>query len=612
VRDTPSRVAWLTGLLTVALLLLAAQLYRLTVVQSTLWRTQAQEQMSRQLPRYGARGTIYDAKGRALATSEPAFAAILINQDPAVVEQMIPRLALLLADGDMEKARAVSERVLTRFRANKKEWNLFQPIAVARRLPPKVVAAFMEQRGEFPGVTLVSESARAYPQGPLAGSLIGYVGAIDNDELKEDRFQDYNADEIVGKAGLEWFWEKELRSKPGHSNVTVDFVGRRVGEPEETPPVPGSNLHLTLDMDLQRVAQTALVKQMDWIRQQNNKEANPTRGAVVVQDVRTGAILAMASTPNYDPNMLVKELSPQEYEAMVRSPTFSLYNWAIQGLSPGSTYKMATGFAALEGGAIGPWDKLPCPAEYPRYNHPKNWKTYDQGPTDLGRALATSCNPYFWEVAYQLGVDKLHLYYDALGFGKRTGIDLPDESPGNNPAKADYGEDWQPGNILNMAIGQGDVLVTPLQLANYTAAIAMSGVRYRPYLVQEVRSADGRVVFRHEPEVLGPIAAKEETWAALQYGMGLAASNPEGTATLPMLGFPIKSGGKTGSAQTGGQFSDATTVIYAPFENPEVAVSVVIVGGSTGSWATPVARRVLAQYFGINDVMPAGVPTYKD
>jgi penicillin-binding protein 2 len=605
-------VAWLTGILTVALLLLAVQLYRLTVVQSALWRTQAQEQMSRQLPRYAARGAIYDAKGRPLATSEPAFGAVLLNQDAAAVEQMMPKLTLLLAGGDKDKADAMASQVLVRFRENKKDWNLFQPITIARRLPPAVVAAFMERKNEFPGVSLVSEGARSYPQGRLAGSLLGYVGAITGDELKDDRYKEYYIDELVGKAGLERYYEKELRGEPGHSDVTVDFVGRRVGDPSETPPVPGNNLHLALDADLQRVAEEALRKQIEWIKQQNDPEANPTLGALVMQDVRTGAILAMASTPNYDPNKLVQDLSLSDYQAMVNSPDFSMFNWAIQGLMPGSTYKMATGFAGLEGGVVGRWDKLPCPAVYARYNHPTNWRPFDQGPTDLARALATSCNPYFWEVAYQLGIDKLHGYYDLLGFGHQTGIDLPGEDPGNNPSKADYGDQWQPGNILNMAIGQGDVLVTPLQLANYVGAVATGGVRYKPYLVQEITSPNGSVVYRRQPEPYPQIPAKAETWTALQYGMRQGVISPEGTNYLPMMGFPIPTAGKTGSAQTGTQFSDGTSVLYAPYDNPQVAVAVIIKGGSKGSWTSPVARRVLAQYFGIKDVMPAEVPTYRN
>jgi len=612
-RDVTNRIVVLTAVVAASLLLMAFQLYRLTVPQSAMWQEQGRTQRIRELPSYGTRGAIYDAKGRSLATSEPAYAAVLIGQNPTAIEKMMPTLALVLADGNYEKADEIRTRVMRKVWANKEEMRQFEPLPIERNLSATAVAGFMERRQEFPDVILVAESARHYPNDGLAGSLLGYVGAIADDEIELPQFKGYNADEIIGKAGLELAYERDLRGQPGQSRMVIDPYGKRVGGFEQIPPVPGSDLHLTLDLDLQRVAEEALTKQIAWIKQQNDPEANPTVGAVVVQDVRTGAVLAMVSVPTYNPNLLVKGMTDSQWQEMQNQPGFSMYNWAITGLSPGSTYKMATGYAGLEGGVIDRYRLINCSAQYWRYNKPSNWKPYDQGPTDIGRALATSCNPYFWEVAYQLGIDKLHYYYDLLGFGKQTGIDLPGESPGKNPTPGTYSVEWTDGHILNVAIGQGDVLVTPLQLANYTGAIAMGGIRYEPYLVAEVRNPVGQVTMRRQPKVFPAIPAKDGTWAALQAGMRQAVTSGEGTAFAPMIGFPIETAGKTGSAQTGDiHSSDATTVIYAPYKNPQVAVSVVIRGGSKGSWATPVARRVLAQYFGINDVMGPEVPTYRD
>jgi len=611
-RDITHRTLWLTAVVAVALLLMAFQLYRLTVPQSAMWQEQGRLQRIRELPSYGTRGAIYDAKGRPLATSEPAYAAMLIGQNPVAIEQMMPNLALLLAGGNYQRAEEIRARVMRKVWAAKENMSMFEPLAVERTLPPPVVASFMERRHEFPDVILVEEKGRHYPMGALAGSLLGYVGAIDDEEIAAPQFEGYNADEVVGKAGLELSYERVLRGQPGRSRVVIDPYGKRVGGFEQTPPVPGNDLRLSLDLDLQRVAEEALTKQIAWIKQQNDPEADPTMGAVVVQDVRTGAVLAMASVPTYDPNFLVKGMSDQQWLELQSQPGFSMYNWAITGLSPGSTYKMATGFAGLESGTITPGRLIDCPAQYWRYDRPRNWKPYDQGLTDLARALATSCNPYFWEVAYEAGIDNLHRFYDLLGFGKQTGIDLPGESPGKNPTRDTYSTEWTDGLVLNVAIGQGDVLVTPLQLANYTAAIAMNGIRHKPYLVSEIRSPDGKVIWKRAPEPYPQIPAKEGTWAALQAGLRQAVTSSEGTAWAPMLGFPIDTAAKTGSAQTGGKLSDATTVVYAPYKNPQVAVSVIIKGGSKGSWATPVARRILARYFGINDQMPPEVPTYRD
>lgn len=600
---------------TALVVLLASQLYRLTVAQSAMWRAQADDQRFRELPNYAPRGAIYDAKGRPLATSEPAFAAVLTNQDPTQVEAFMPKLALLLAEGDRTKAEETVSRVLNRVREQKEAYTRYEPIPIARKLPPAVVAAFLERKQEFPGVVLTTESSRNYPAGALAGSLMGYVGAITGDELADKaRYGGYHADEIVGKAGLEAFYENELRGKPGHSNVVIDTYGRRVGDAQETPPVPGHNLYLTLDMDLQRVAEEALVKQMAWIRAKGDPHANPIRGALVVQNVRTGAILAMASVPTYDPNTMVRGLSTAEWEKLQNTPGFSFFNYAIYPFSPGSTFKMATGYAGIEGKVVGSYETIHCTPFYWRYNNPKNWKTYDDGWQDITRALATSCNPYFYELGYRLGIEKMHYYYDLLGFGRKTGIDLPNEDPGLNPTEQSYGDRWWPGNVLNVAIGQGDMLVTPLQLANYTAAVAMDGVRYQPYLVQEVKAADGSVIMQRDPnpKPMEVVPGEKETWQRLRQGMWQGANSTEGTAWLPFRGFPIKVGGKTGSAETGKAWYDATTVAFAPYDNPEIAVSIIIEGGSTGSWATPVVRRVMAQYFGIKETIPADVPTYKD
>lgn len=588
------------------LLLLGFQLYRLTIAQSDVWRDQAVHNMLREMPTHGPRGAIYDRKGRALATSEPAFAAVLTNQDPAHVARILPKLSMLLAEGDVEKAAEISSWVTRRVEENAA--SRYIPLTIERKLSPAVVSALMDRRWEFPGVLLVTESARYYPNGPLAGSLLGYVGRI-SDELQEPEFQErgYYQDEMVGKDGIERFYEFVLRGQPGSSSVVVDPYGRPASDFQHKPPVAGNNLQLTLDLELQKLAEEVLRKQIEWIIQQNDKEAKPTRGAVVVQEVNTGAILAMASFPNYDPNMLVAGLTARQWEELQGRNDFSLINWAIQGFAPGSTYKMATGIAAIEAGAVGLNEQINCPPVYWRYHQPRNWKTYDDGPTNFARALATSCNPYFYEAGHRTGIDKLSAFMAQFGFGQQTGIDLPGERAGANPAELAY-----PGDITSVSIGQGDVEVTPLQLANYTAAIAAKGVRYKPYLVAAAHSPTGEVIYQHTPEALGVVEASDATWRVTHQGMRLAVSSPEGTAHSAFLGFPVAVAGKTGSAETGRGYAHALTVAYAPYDNPQIAVSVVIDGGSKGSWASPIIRRVMAKYFGIDDVIPKDVPTYKD
>lgn len=608
---TPNRVTWLTTFAAAGLLLLGGQLYRLTVVDAAYWRAQADQNTQRVLPMYGPRGAIYDGKGRALAVSEPAFAAILSNQDEEQVKEMLPKLALILANGDQVRAGELVDEIKKRYADRITAGLQYEPMVVARKLSQETVTMLIERRSELPGVSVVAESTRQYPQQKLAGALVGYVGQIDDEQLNDSNFDGYHLDEIVGKAGLEQFYEAELRGKPGKSAVLVDPSGRRVGDFNETPAVPGSNLYVTLDAELQRVAEVALSKQIAWMKAQNNPKVKPVRGALVVQDVRTGAVLAMASIPTYDPNMMIRGMTPDEWKAMQEVPG-SFFNWGIKGFAPGSTFKMATGLAGLESGVVGSYEQISCPAVYWRYGGPKNWKPYDDGPTDISRALATSCNPYFFELGHRMGIQKMHDFYAQFGFGELSGIDLPDEEPGINPTEESYGNRWYPGQVVNVAIGQGDVLVTPLQLANYVATVAMSGVRYRPYLVSEIRSASGEILFRHQPEELPKVQASAQSWQRVQQGMRLAVTSSEGTAHQAFIGFPIPVAGKTGSAETGSGYAHALSVAYAPADNPEIAVSIVVEGGSTGSWTTPVIRRVMAKYFGLNDVIPGAVPTYRD
>lgn len=602
-RDVQNRAAWLFGVLAVFLLITGAQMYRLSGPQSQVWRQQAEDQIIRTMPSHGPRGSIYDRKGRPLATSEPAFAAVLVKRTPEYVTEILPKLANIIARGDGGKARDITEKVQRRMKEQKR----YEPITVANKLDKQVVAELVERRSEFSGVVLVTESVRNYPQGSLAGSVLGYVGPISPEELERPGWAKYLG-ATVGKDGLELSHEAELQGQLGERTVTVDNVGRPVGDYQEKPPAPGNSLQLSLDLDLQRVVEEALVKQIQWIDQQRDTEANPIRGIVVVQDVRTGAILTMASVPTFDPNLFVTGMTDAQWNELANHPAQPLQNWALAGFPPGSTYKMGVGLAGLELNrpdsdrrVIGPYDTVDCPTKYWRYHEPRNWAPYSQGPADVARALAISCDPYFYELGYRMTINPMAAFLSQFGFGQKTGVDLPGEQAGANPTEESYGKRWMPGNVLSVAIGQGDVLTTPLQLANYTATVARSGERYQPYLVQEVYSPGGELISRREPRVLGTVQASAESWRRIQEGMRLAVTDPAGTAHRTFVDFPIPVAAKTGSAETGYSWSNALTVAYAPYERPEIAVSVLVEGGAHGSWVAPVARAALAHYFGISE-----------
>jgi penicillin-binding protein 2 len=609
-RGGSARVAWFLAALGLSMSLLGVRLYQMSVLETAAWQAQAEAQTIRMLREGGPRGMIRDRNGRLLATSEPAYTAVLADPAARQIRDYLPSLALLLADGNQAQASALQAQIEKELTGRRLSGRQYEPLILQRKLSPRVATAFVERQQEFPGASLIVEPLRTYPGGETAGPVLGYVRQISQEELSSADFRDYQGTDLVGKAGLELTYEEELRGTPGHRQILVDTRGRPVGHDAEEPPVPGNTLVLTLDLDLQRAAEEALRKQIDWIRQLHDPHAKPGRAALVVQDVRSGAILAMVSTPGFEPNALVRGLSDQEWERILKTPGYFI-NWAVAGFAPGSAYKMMTGLAALENGVLGPSEQIHCAANYWKYGGPRNWNG-EQGLTDVRRALTISCNPFFFEAGDRLGIDRLHTFAATMGFGSRTGIDLPGEQAGVNPSRQSYGDRWFPGQVVNVAIGQGDVLVTPLQLAGYAAAIATGGTRFRPHLVAEVRRPTGELLRRTEPELLAPVMASAQNWALIHEGMRRVVTDTEGTAHWAFYGFPIPVAAKTGSAETPGGYPHALTVAFAPYEHPEIAVSLFVEGGGSGSLVAPVVRRVMAHYFGIHEVMPEAVPTYPD
>lgn len=610
-RSEQKRVLVLLGAVVLALGVMGARLYRLTVVEAAAWTSRAVAQSYVELPIFAPRGAIYDRDGRPLATSEPVYAALLYDQDPEHVAAILPKLSELLAEGDAALAEEISAYVMERVRLHQKWGRQAEDLVIRSGLSQETVAEFIERQNEFPGVTIVTQSVRRYPEGKVAGNVIGYVQPISEEQLESEAFRGYHPDSVVGKDGIELSYESYLQGKTGKRVKAVDPAGRPLGTVEEVDPEPGYDLTLTLDLDVQKAAEEALAANLKWIEAQNDPEARPIRASLVALDVKTGAVLAMAQIPSYDPNLFIKAmtvgLSAQEYEENVNIPGSPLINWSLQGFAPGSTYKMGVGLAGVSTGAIGPYETVHCSTTYFRDPTRKNWYPVDQGHLALDMALAQSCNPYFYEIGHRMGIDALAEYLKQFGFGQKTGIDLPFEDPGLLPTQASYGDRWQPGHVYSVAIGQGDVLVTPLQLAVYASTIANRGVRYQPYLVQEIRSSTGEVILKREPVVAGTVEAPDVAWQQVIEGMRKGGAHPLGTAYWVFRDFPIPVAVKTGSAETGKAYADAITVAFAPIDDPQIAVAVFVEGGAHGSWVSPSARAVFAAYFGIEDKGPARI-----
>lgn len=589
---------------------LAGQLGNLQFAQGAYWRQQADINRQRIVPVAAPRGIIYDRKGNVLATNKPSYTVTMMYLGDRMMKKTIPLLAQILAANDVAPdVQRKEQEIWSKFYYAKEKIGLYMPIKVETNVSPEVYTVIEERKTELPGVNVIVEPTRDYPDKSLAAHALGYVGDITEKQLKMDRYKTaYRPGDVVGQSGLENQYEEKLAGREGKKLVEVDSSGRWYRDLETRETVPGNNLVLTLDKDLQQASEEALKDQIEYIKSLKDPAANPTSAAVVVEDVRTGEILAMASYPSFDPNVFSGGIKLQDWKALISDPALPLMNWALQTFEPGSTYKMVTGTAGLEEGKIGPYETITCTGKYWLPPYPKCWQPEGHGSSNVTRALEVSCDIFFYETARRVGADTLAKYSRMFGFGQETGIDLPGEAAGLVPTVETYKKvfnRWDPGVVYSLGIGQGMNQMTPIQLANYAATIANGGTRYRPHLLKEVKTPDGSTVSTAAPEALDQLKVSRETLALIREGM--LRVTQMGTSTSSFLSFPIKVGGKTGSAEAGfnpdgtAKPDNALFVGFAPYDNPEIAVSVVIVGGAHGSWAAPVGRAVFAKYFGIKE-----------
>ncbi len=502
------------------------------------------------------------------------------------------------------------------------------PIEIAREASDELIALLNEQNYRFPGVLTSVDYERAYSD--LAADVshvLGYVGAISSSQYDTLRLQGYSLDAIVGQAGVEFTAERYLSGqtgiKPYNTWTVAGEEGSYYSESFGKDPVPGSNVKLTLDMSLQSVAVNSLQSVIEQIRSSpNNKNrGDADAGAVVMIDVRTGDILAMASYPDYDPNDFIlraddEAAAERVADYLTNNVTKPMVNRAIQEIyAPGSTFKPATSVAALESGVITPTsntircvgheeigDWLWYCLEYPSYGH---------GNLSLTRAIATSCNMYFYNLGYRTTINQISLWAENLGLGEYTGIDLPGEVKGfrasretkvllrNNPED----QIWFPADTCQSAIGQFDNSFTIIQLAVYTAALA-TGNQVTPHVIDQITSADGVLIADYDYEPV-PIGMADSTLEAVRDGMIAAANSSEGTAYRYFRDFPITVAAKTGTAETG--FEDRSSsnglfICYAPADNPQVAIAQIIEKGAWGSNTIGIAKDLLTAYFGLDEV----------
>lgn len=566
--------------------LIVLGLLRLQVVQHDKYLDLAKENRVRLEVLRAPRGVIYDRKGRLLADSAPNF-TILFQPFPAesahlAREVLGPRwtrrVSRLLGVDSLE----IAQRVAAASHGG-------QSAVLLDNAPFAVLAGVEELHASLPGIEVQVQPLRRYPHGTLASHLLGYANEVNERDLAERADQGYRPGDLIGRSGVERSYEDLLRGRDGAEFVVVNAMGQRVSTLTEGPPrrpVPGHDLVLSLDLDVQQALEEAM--------------ADVKRGAAVAIDPRDGGVLGLVSRPAFDPNEFSRGLSVRRWNELSSGGSNPLLDRAIQGVyPPGSTFKIVSMLAALRTGVASASTRLaPCYGYYVFGNRRFGcWLRTGHGSLDFIGALVHSCDVYFYQIGPMLGLPRLDDMATDFGFGARTGIDLPQEARGLVPTPAYYDRHgvtgrWRQSLLLNLAIGQGELLVTPLQLALMMAEVANGGHRLRPHVVQTVRGVDG---FEPEKPTRGPIEAPASAWNAVHKGLEEVVT--EGTAQL--LHIPgIHAAGKTGTAQNPHGRDHALLVCYAPVDTPTIAMAFVIEnGGHGGSAAGPRAAFVLRRMF---------------
>lgn len=597
-----SAIAFVCVLL--ALVGLSLWYFRLQVWQHDAYATQSEANRIKLRPVVPGRGLILDRKGRVLADNVPAYRIEVTPFEAGKSDKWLPSLSQIVA---------ISPEDVERFEDERKATRGFKPITLKLRVTEEEAAKFAVDRWRYPGIELVPYLNRRYPYGELLSHVIGYVARIDADDLKQ-LGEGGAALTHIGKTGLERYYEDVLRGKVGYEQIETNVDGRPMRQVGHVPATPGSDLKLSIDLDLQQAMVTAF-GDMD--------------GSAVAMDPRTGEILGMVSLPGYDTNLFVNGISNADYRALTENPSRPLFNRNVLGGGPpGSTVKPLIALAGLDSGLRRPEDAVFSTGTFYIPGQRRGWRDAHGGAgwTDLRKSIAASVNYYYYKLAYDMGIDRFAQYMHKYGFGARTGIDLAGENTGVVPSpewkRKRSKEPWYAGETVNAGIGQGYWIATVLQLVRGTAAIANGGELVRPHLVAERRDGYDTPWLELPQPVPPRITDNAANLRAVQEGM-IATMGPGGTGRAMAAGAPYLMAGKTGTAQKisrkGSQSFDphslpyhlrhqALFVGYAPADNPTIAVAISVEhGGFGGSTAAPIARKIFDAW--LLGKMPEPIPT---
>ncbi len=588
--DPQRRVFWLSATALVLFFILLSRLWYLQVIQGDNLRNLSESNRLRFVPVASPRGAILDRNGKVLVNNTPSFSLAVIPQDVKEKDDLLNRLSRLLG---LDQAELQERWDKGKGRAK------YFPIIIASGITREQLELLEENRLLLPGINIEMKPIREYPHGSLAAHLLGYLGEINEKELGEEQFKSYNPGDYLGKSGIERSWEKELHGIDGGRQIEVDARGRFLRIINESAPTIGNSIVLTIDMNLQRISRQAFADKA---------------GAAVVMDITNGEILAFVSNPEFDPALFTGRMSPKQWQTYLGDMRNPLENKALKGqYPPGSTFKIVTALAGLEEGLIDANTTVTCKGSYTvGTNVFKCWNKKGHGTVNLRKALRESCDVYFYILGEKLGVDRIAAAAREFSLGQVMGVGLENEKGGLVPTsewkEKKYGKRWYRGETLPVSIGQGYLLMTPIQLAAMTAALANDGTLYRPRLLKRIVNPDGKVLKEFDPQLMKKASFKPSIYRPVKEGLLAVVNEAGGTGSMARL-YEVRVAGKTGTSQvvklrdskqnTPYKYRDhALFVAFAPYDKPEVAVAVVLEhGGSGGSAAAPIAGRILRGYF---------------
>ncbi len=593
------------AILATVLVVIVVRLAQVQLVQGETFAAAARANQIQVIPIAAPRGLIVDRHGVVLVRSRPSFVCALIPSEVTDIGKTLATLAAVLR----VPADKLQQRLLHHHGKNYKNFDEvktyepYGPVILATDLTPAQTARLAESQSDLQGVDMEEQPVRNYPYGKTGAHLFGYVGVIDEDEYQKRKRQGYSPNDVTGKDGLENWYDKKLHGRAGGLQVEVNASGALVRRLKSLDSIPGDTLVTTIDWRLQNIVEKNLGAELAKWGKLRGKRLS---GAVVVIDPANGGVLALASMPEFEPNDFATPIDETKYGRLLNDQLNPLFDRAIGAASPtGSTFKMVTGTGAISSGVIKPNQVLYDSGAWTCHGVTfRDIAAGGLGSVGFVRALAASSDGYFYQLGYRLGHERLRYYATQYGLGSRLGIDLPGEFPGNWPT-----EEWtqrtyhvrlEPSDMCQLAIGQGAMQATPLQMANVTATVANGGTLYLPRIVEKIVSPRGRVIETFGHKVIRKVNVTAESIKEVRAGMS-KVTDPGGTAYgLAIPGLPF--GGKTGTAETEGGHGANTTwfVAYAPSAHPKIALAVYMEkSGSYGATvAAPIAQHVIAEYFG--------------